>query len=62
ATSLFIHSLDRARRVETALMARGYDGEVKLLAPRQAISFAAVFAILGLETVIALLAWKGWQS
>ncbi|MBL8170969.1 MAG: cobalt ECF transporter T component CbiQ, partial [Acidobacteria bacterium] len=47
ATSLFIHSLDRARRVETALMARGYDGEVKLLAPRQAISFAAVFAILG---------------
>ncbi|MFN0110281.1 MAG: cobalt ECF transporter T component CbiQ [Blastocatellia bacterium] len=62
AASLFIHSLDRARRMEIGLAARGYDGEVKLLAPRQAISFAAVFAVLGLETVIGLLAWKGWRS
>ena len=62
AASLFIHSLDRARRMEIGLAARGYDGEVKLLAPRQAISFAAVCAILGLETVIGLLAWKGWRS
>lgn len=62
AASLFIHSLDRARRMETGLAARGYDGEVKLLAPRQAISFAAVCAILGLEAVIGLLAWKGWRS
>lgn len=60
--SLFIHSLDRARRMEIGLAARGYDGEVKLLAPRQAISFAAVCAILGLEAVIGLLAWKGWRS
>ncbi|HEX9004697.1 MAG TPA: cobalt ECF transporter T component CbiQ [Blastocatellia bacterium] len=62
AASLFIHSLDRARRMEIGLAARGYDGEVKLLAPRQTISFAAVCAIIGLEVAIALLAWKGWRS
>ncbi len=62
AASLFIHSLDRARRMEIGLMARGYDSEVKLLAPRQTISFAAVCAIIGLEVAIALLAWKGWRS
>lgn len=60
--SLFVHSLDRARRMETGLVARGYDGEVKLLAPRQAISFAAVRVIVGLEAAIVLLAWKGWSG
>lgn len=62
AASLFVHSLDRARRMEIGLMARGYNGEVKLLDPRPAISFAAICAIVALESAIAWLAWKGWRS
>jgi cobalt/nickel transport system permease protein len=62
AASLFVHSLDRARRIEIGLAARGYDGEVNLLAPRQAVSFAAIWAIVGLEAAIGFLAWKGWRS
>lgn len=62
AAALFVHSLDRARRMETGLAARGYDGEVKLLAPPQTVSCVAVCAIVGLEAAIGLLAWKGWRS
>lgn len=55
AGSLFVQSLDRARRMEIGLAARGYAGELKLLESEQPASRFAIAAILALQLSICAL-------
>jgi cobalt/nickel transport system permease protein len=53
--NLLPRALDRARRLEVGLAARGWDGEFRVLSPRRPVSpggLAAVAAILGLTALV----------
>jgi cobalt/nickel transport system permease protein len=62
AASLFVHSLDRARRMETALAARGYEGETIWLEPQRKASAASLCAIAGAELAVVVVSIGGpWR-
>jgi len=58
--NLLPRALDRARRLEIGLAARGWDGEMRVLSRRQAISPPALALVLALEaaTAAAGLCWS----
>jgi cobalt/nickel transport system permease protein len=56
ASNLFQRALAQARRLEMGLMARGYAGELRVLAPRRALSWPRLAAGLG------LVGWVGATS
>ena len=65
--ALFIHSVDRAHRLERGLAARGYQGQLHVLSCRHAVSVRAVLAALLIQLGIAALGvfWQGglpWPS
>ena len=53
--SLFIHSIERASRLEIGISARGYDGEVRWLEPARTLSVKALWGIALLEISVATL-------
>lgn len=52
--NLLPRTLDRARRLETGLAARGWDGEMRVLSRSPKASALAMAGIVGLEALIAL--------
>nr|MBS0022212.1 cobalt ECF transporter T component CbiQ [Gammaproteobacteria bacterium] len=52
-TSLFQRSLERSRRMEIGLTARGFQGELRVLAPKRSISRARVASAAGLLLGVA---------
>lgn len=61
AASLFVRALDRAKRLETGLRSRGYEGELAFLSCRHTPSARALIAIAALHVglVCLALAWHG---
>lgn len=55
AASLFPRALERARRLEHGLAARGFQGDLHVLLPQREISIAALAGILLLEIALGLL-------
>lgn len=53
--NLLPRTLDRARRLETGLAARGWDGEMRVLSQGERPSAAVLTAIVALEAAIAVL-------
>ncbi len=53
--ALFIRSIDRARRLEMGLAARGYQGELRVLSCRHAVSLRAILLIFSILLGIAAL-------
>ena len=62
AGNLFLRSLDRGDRVHAAMMARGYDGEVRVLAAPRLRSDQIMVLAVGIAGVglLALAGWIGW--
>jgi cobalt/nickel transport system permease protein len=52
--SLFQRSLERARRLEIGLAARGFEGRLRVLLPDRALSLSRLAGILGVLLVVAL--------
>ena len=59
--TLFIRVVDRSRRLEMGLAARGYAGELRVLCDRRAVSARAILSILAVHSVIVALGLL-WQS
>jgi len=59
--SLFIRAIDRARRLEMGLAARGYQGELRVLSCRHAVSVRGLLLALATQLSIIALAvlWQG---
>jgi energy-coupling factor transporter transmembrane protein EcfT len=53
AGSLFIRSFERAERVGQAMLARGYDGTVRLLLSAERLRAADVLLMAGVAGVLA---------
>jgi len=53
AGSLFLRSFERAERVGQAMVARGYDGTVHLLAPLRRLAVADVLMLVGVAAALA---------
>jgi cobalt/nickel transport system permease protein len=53
AGSLFLRSFERAERVGQAMVARGYDGTVHMLAPLRRLAVADVLMLVGLAAALA---------
>ncbi|MEI6557675.1 MAG: cobalt ECF transporter T component CbiQ [Rhodospirillaceae bacterium] len=60
AGGLFLRSLDRGRRLDLGLAARGYQGEVRVLGPEPALSARRLaLALLAVAAVVALAMVQG---
>ncbi|MDS4042582.1 MAG: cobalt ECF transporter T component CbiQ [Candidatus Competibacter sp.] len=63
AGNLFQRALEQARRLEIGLMARGYTGELRVLAPKPVLSrrrLAAGLGLVGLIGLASVLLARGW--
>lgn len=49
---LLPRALDRARRLENGLAARGFDGSLPMLSPRRPVSFRFIAAALGFQAAV----------
>lgn len=56
ASGLFLRCVQRARRLEDGIEARGYQGRLWVLAPRQAVSPGVVAGILTLQAAVLIAA------
>jgi cobalt/nickel transport system permease protein len=52
ASNLFQRALEQARRLEIGLMARGYTGELRVLAPKRVLSWPRLVTGLGLVGLV----------
>jgi len=59
--TLFIRVVDRSRRLEMGLAARGYNGELRVLSYRRAASARAIFAVVAVHLSILALGLL-WQA
>jgi cobalt/nickel transport system permease protein len=62
--ALFIHSIERAGRMEIGISARGYEGAVRLIEPARALSVKALCGVALLEISVVTLSLSfngGWR-
>jgi cobalt/nickel transport system permease protein len=58
--NLLPRSLDRARRLEVGLAARGWNGEMRVLSRRAAVSWPVLMLVLAIEAGVAGLGLWAW--
>ena len=54
ASGLFLRCVQRARRLEDGIEARGYQGRLWVLAPRRAASFSVMAGIVALQVAVLI--------
>jgi energy-coupling factor transporter transmembrane protein EcfT len=62
--ALFIHSIEKAGRLEIGISARGYEGDVRWLEPARTLSVKALWGIAVLEIGVVTLSLSfngGWR-